>query len=85
MGQWGLISHLATSGFTVSYGVAVDIRLIASASRSLSAVAQYLGITHHGHGADNARFSRIISNTVDALIRQFAFYVFKANGLSVLA
>jgi len=46
-------------------------------------VEQYFGISHLHHHAHRARFTRLITNALDALFRQLAFNLFR--GTKVLA
>jgi len=42
-------------------------------------VEQYFGLTHLYHGASRARFTTLYKNTIDAMMRQLAFNLFRGS------
>ena len=42
-------------------------------------VEQYFGLSHLYHGASRARFTKLFKNTIDAMIRQMAFNLFRGS------
>ena len=42
-------------------------------------VEQYFGLSHLNHGASRARFTTLFKNTIDAMMRQMAFNLFRGS------
>ena len=48
-------------------------------SKKRDIVEQYLGLSHLYHRASRARFTTLLKNTIDAMMRQMAFNLFRGS------